>query len=93
MGVWCVCIGAGISLYDMLLSMVSASVVLVSISVVCTVWPYACVSARFIYCWMLCGSIRVSYFEFATMYMFRLYFLGWVPAVVWVCESVAIFGM
>ena len=49
-GVWCVCIGVGTSLYDMLLSMASASLVLVSISVVCDVWPYACVSAIFIDC-------------------------------------------
>ena len=76
MGVWCVCIGVGISLYDVLLSTVSASVVLVSISLVCTVWPYACVSAIFIFCWMVCGSSRVSAFRFASMYMFRLYFLG-----------------
>ena len=32
-GVWCVCIGMGTSLYDMLLSMVSASVVLVRLVV------------------------------------------------------------
>ena len=60
----------------------SASVVLVSISVVCTMWPYACVSVVFIVCWMWCGSRRVSAFEFATMYTFRLYFLGCVPVVV-----------
>ena len=65
-----------------MLSMCSASGVAVSMSVVCTVWPYACVKARFIDCWMLCGSRRVSAFEFATMYMFRLYFLGWIPIVV-----------
>ena len=64
--------------------MVSAFVALVSIRLVCTVWPYACMSAIFIVCWMLFGSRRVSAFWFATMYMFRLYFLGWVPAVVWV---------
>ena len=56
--------------------MLSASIVLVLISVVCTVWPYACVSDMFIEFWMLCGSRRVSAFEFATMYMFSLYFLG-----------------
>ena len=55
--------------------MLSSSAVLVSISVVCTVWPYACVSDVFIDCWMLCGSRRVSAFEFAIMYTFRLYFL------------------
>ena len=64
-----------------MLSMLHASVVLVSSSVVCTVYPYACVSAMFIDCWMLCGFKRVSAFEFA-MYMFRLYFLGCVPVVV-----------
>ena len=79
------------SLYDVLMSMVFESGVLVYISVVYTVWPYACVSAIFIDCWMLCGSRRVSAFEFATMYMFRLYFLGWVPVVVCVCGSVTIF--
>ena len=42
-------------------------------------------SAVFIVCWMLCGSSRVSAFEFATMYMFRLYYLEWVPIVVCVC--------
>ena len=56
--------------------MLSASIVLVSISVACTVWPYARVSVVFIECWMLCGSKRVNAFEFATMYMLRLYFLG-----------------
>ena len=88
------------SLYAMLLSMVSASFVLVSISVVCTVWPYACVSVIFIDCWMLYGSRRISAFEFATMLlcyyvatMFRFYFMGWVPVVVCVCGSVTIFGM
>ena len=55
-------VGAGISLYDVLLSVVSASVVLVSISLVCTVWPYDCVSAILIVCCMVCGSRRVSAF-------------------------------
>ena len=36
--------------------------------------------------------MRVSAFEFATMYMFRLYFLGCVPVIVCVCGSVTIFG-
>jgi len=72
--------------------MLSAYVVLVSISVVCTVWPYACVSYVFIDCWMWCGCRRGSAFDFATMYMFRLYFLRWVPVVVCVCGSVTIFG-
>jgi hypothetical protein len=71
--------------------MFSAYVVLVSIRAVCTVWSYACVSVVFIVCWMWCGSRRVSAFEFATMYMFMLYFLGWVPVVVYVCGSVTIF--
>jgi hypothetical protein len=66
---------------------------LVSISLVCTVWRYACVSAIFIDCWMLCGSRMVSAFRFATMYMLRLYFLGWVPVVMCVCGSVTIFWM
>ena len=48
-------------------------------------------SATFIDCWMLCGSRRVSAFEFATMYMFRLYFPGWVPVIVCVCGSVKFF--
>ena len=73
--------------------MVSAFVMLVSISLVCIVWSYACVSAMFIVCWTACGSRRVSAFRFATMYMFRLYFLGWVPVVVCVCGSVTIFWM
>jgi hypothetical protein len=60
----------------MLLSMLVASSMRVLISVVCIVWPYACVSDIFIECLMLCGSRRVSAFEFATMYMFRLYFMG-----------------
>ena len=61
----------------MLLSvMLSAFAVLVSISVVCIGWPYACVSDVFIVCWMLCGSRRISAVEFATVYTFRLYFLG-----------------
>ncbi len=55
--------------------MLSASIVLVSISVVCIVWPYAYVSDVFIMCWMLCGSSIVNAFEIAAMYMFRLYFL------------------
>ena len=50
-----------------MLSIFSASDVLVSISVICTVWPYACVSAVFIDCRMWCGSRRVSAFDFATM--------------------------
>ena len=57
-----------------MLSMLHACVVLVSSSVVCTVYPYACVSAMFIDCWMLCGFKRASAFEFATMYTLRLYF-------------------
>ena len=73
--------------------MMSASVVLVSIRLVCTVWPYACVSAILIVCWMLFGSRRVSAFRFATMCIFRLYFLGWVPHAVWVCGSETIFWM
>jgi hypothetical protein len=73
---WCVCIGVGMSLHDVLLSMLVTSYVMVSISIACTVYPYACVRDIFIVCWMLCGSSRVSAFEFATMYMFRLYFMG-----------------
>ncbi len=46
------------------------------------------VSAVFIVCFMLCGSSWVCAFEFATMYMFRLYFLGWVPVLVCVCVGV-----
>ena len=69
--------------------MFSASDVLVSISVVCTVWQYACVSDVVIVCGMWCGSRRVSAFEFATMHMFRLYFLGWVAVVV-VCVCVGV---
>jgi hypothetical protein len=65
--------------------MLHAFVVLVSSRFVCTVYSYACVSAMFIDCWMLCGFKRVSAFEFATMYTFRLYFLGCVPVVVYVC--------
>ena len=71
-----------------MLSMLSASAVLVSSSFVCTVYPYACVSAMFVDCWMLYGFNRVSAFEFATMYTFRLYFLGCVPVVVCVCVGV-----
>jgi len=55
--------------------MLSASIVLVSTSVVCIVWPYAYVSVVFIMYWMLCGSSIVTTFEFAAMYMFRLCFL------------------
>ena len=47
--------------------MFSASGVSVSISVVCIVWPYACVSVVFIVCWMWSDSGKVSAFEFATM--------------------------
>ena len=43
--------------------MLIAFVLLVSISVVCTVWPYASASAIFIDCRMMCGSRRVSAFE------------------------------
>ena len=73
--------------------MLVASIMVVSIRVVCTVWPYACVSAIFIVCCMLCGSRRVSAFKFATMYMFRLYFLAWVPFVVCVWGNVTFFWM
>ena len=79
------------SVYDLVLTMLHAFVVLVSSSVVCTVYPYACASAMFIDCWMLCGFKRVSAFEFATIYTFRLYFLGCVPYVVCVCGSVTRF--
>jgi hypothetical protein len=48
------------------------------------------VSAIFIDCWMMCGSRRVSAFEFATMYTFRLYFLGFEPVILCVCGSVTI---
>ena len=75
-----------------MLSMLHASVVLVSSSIVCTVYSYACVSAMFIDCWMLCGFKRVGAFELATMYTFRSYFLGFLPVVVvCVCGSVASF--
>ncbi len=73
-----------------MLSMLRASVMLVSSCVVCTVYPYACVSAMFIDCWMVCGFKRVSAFQLATMYTFRLYFLGCVPVVVCVCGSVTL---
>ncbi len=76
-----------------MLSMCSASGMSVSVSFVCTVWPYACVSVVFIVCWMWCGSRRVSAFEFATKYTFRLYFMGWVPIIVCVCGSVTNFLM
>ncbi len=69
----------GVSLKDVLLSMFAASSVLISISVVYTVYPYVWESAMFIAFWILCGSSRVSALEFATMYMFRLYFLGRSP--------------
>jgi hypothetical protein len=90
--VWCVFYGGGYVFVGRCrtLSMSSASIVLVSISVVCTVWPYACVSAMLIECWMLCGSRRVSAFEFATMHMFRLYFMGSVSIVVCVCVCVGV---
>ena len=80
--------------YYVLLNTLVASKVVVSISVVCTMYPYAWVGAVFIVCWMRCGSSSVSDFEFATMYMFRLYFLGRVPAVcVCVRGNVILFGM
>ena len=40
-----------------MLSMCSASGMAVSMSGVCTVWPYACVSVVFIVCWMWCGVV------------------------------------
>ncbi len=64
-----------------MLSILHASAALISSSVICTVYPHACVTAMFIDCWMLCGFKRVSAFEFATMYKFRLYFLERVPVV------------
>ena len=76
-----------------MLSMLHAFVVLVSSSVAYTVYPYACVSAMFVDCWMICGFKRVSALEFATMYTFRLYFLECVSVVVCVCGSVIIFGV
>jgi len=41
---------------------------------------------------MLAASNRDSPFEFAMMYILKLYVAGWVPCVVCVCGSVAIFG-
>ena len=41
--------------------------------------------------WMLSASNRVSAFEFAMMYTFKLYFEGWDRCVVCVCGSVANF--
>ena len=92
-GVWGMCAGAGISLYAVMLSMVIASCVLISMNLVFIVWPYVCVSAIFIVCCVVLGSIRLRAFWLATKYMFRLYFLGWVPVVVCVCGSVTIFWM
>ena len=40
----------GMPVYDVVMSMLFAFVVLVLSSVVCTVYPYACVSAMFIDC-------------------------------------------
>ena len=55
-------------------------------------YPYACVSAMLIDCWMLCGFKRVSAFELSTMYTFLSYFMGLVPVVVGcVCGSVTSF--
>jgi len=72
--------------------MLDASNVVVSISIVCNVYRYAWVSVLFIMVWMWCGSSRVSAFEFATMYMFRLY-VFFESLVLCVCGSVIIFLM
>ncbi len=68
--------------------MLYASGVFVSSSVVCTMWPYACVRAMSNVCGMPSGFQRVSAFELAIMYTFRLYFWGCVPVVVCVCVVV-----
>ena len=50
-------------------------------------------SAIFIACCVVLGSMRLSAFWLATRYMLRLYFPGGFPIVVCVCGSVTIFCM
>ncbi len=66
-------IGAGVLVYDLLLSMLVASSRLVSIMYVWVLSPYAWIRAVFRVLRMCVASSCVSALEFATRYMCRLY--------------------
>ncbi len=82
-------VGAGVLVYDFLLSMFVASGRVVSILCVWVMCPYAWVKVMFMVLWMCFASRCVSAFEFATKYICSLY-LGWCWCwVVCVCGIVA----
>ena len=82
-------VGAGVLVYDLLLSMFVASSRVVSIMFVWVMCPYSWVRVVFQVLWMLDASSCVSAFKFATSYMCRLY-LRWCGCwVECVCDIVA----
>ena len=82
-------IGAGVLVYDLLLSVFVASGRVVSVMCVWVLSPYSCVRDVFKVLWMFDASSCDSDFKFATRYMCRLY-LGWCWCwVVCVCWIVA----
>ncbi len=66
-------VGAGMLVYDFLLSMLVASGRVVSIMYVWVLSPYVWVRVVFRVLWMCVASSCVSAYEFATRYMCRLY--------------------
>ena len=82
-------IGAGVLVYDFLLSMFVASDLLVSIMYVWALGPYAWVKAVFRVLCMCGASSCVSAIVFATIYMWRLYFGLCRCCIVCVCGIVA----
>ena len=83
------CGGAGVLVYDFLLSMVVASGRVVSIMYVWVLSPYAWVRVVLRVLCMCVASSCVSAFEFATRYMCRLYLGRCWDWVVCVCGIVA----
>ena len=82
-------IGAGVLVYNFLLSMVVASGRVVSIMYVWVLSPYAWVRVVLRVLWMCVASSCVSAFEFATRYMCRLYLGRCWSWVVCVCGIMA----
>ncbi len=66
-------VGVGLLVYDLPLSMFVACGRVVSIMCVWVLFPYSWVRVMFRVLWMCVASSCVSAFEFATMYMCRLY--------------------
>ena len=83
------CVGAGVLVYDFLLSMVVASGRVVSIMYIWVLSPYAWVRVVLSVLCMCVASSCVSALEFATRYMCRLYLGRCWCWVVCVCGIVA----